>query len=224
MQALQGNNRIGKKGGKQRYHTHAKYVKLKALVLLPMVTDTDTKQGTSQHGPQVHTLQVSTWHQTGRTSWYTQGQGCHSEEPRNAGRNRPRGTLCNSTGTNAESCAREGKLLAVTEVSLLKRTEALCQPARLTGACSVPCLQRRLPEAWIVLTRSPVNWSREVITPHWPAASGPCQDTALPVKGEAVWETEGTAQPASRDSFGSAKEQPHHHSWTGHQTEEAKLV
>lgn len=60
MQALQVNNRKGKKGGKQRYYTHAKYIKVKALVILPRVTDTDTKQGTSLHGPQVHTLQVST--------------------------------------------------------------------------------------------------------------------------------------------------------------------
>lgn len=184
MQALQGNNRRGKKGGKQRYHPHTKYVKVKASVLPPRVTGTDTKQGASQHEPQVHTPQASMWHQTDRTSWYTQGQSCHSEGPRNARRNRPRGTLCNSTGTNAESCAREGELLAVTEVSLLKRTEALCQPAHQTGACSVPCLQRRLPGAWTVLTRSTANWSKEAITPHRPAASGAHQDTALPVQGE----------------------------------------
>lgn len=136
------------------------------------------------HGAQVHTLQASTWHQTGWTSWYTQGQGCHSEGPRNAWRNRPRGTLCNSTGTNAEFCSREGKLLAVTEVSLLKRTKATCQPASWTGARSMLCVHRGLPEAWIVLTRSPANWSREVTILHWPAPIGPHQNTALPVQGE----------------------------------------
>lgn len=44
-------------------------------VLLLQVTDTDSKQGTSQHGPWVHAHQVFIWHQTERTSWYLQGQG-----------------------------------------------------------------------------------------------------------------------------------------------------
>lgn len=56
MQALQVSNRRSKKGGKQRYYTHAKYIKVKALVLLTRVTDADTRQGTSQHGPLVYTL------------------------------------------------------------------------------------------------------------------------------------------------------------------------
>lgn len=47
MQALQVNNRRGKKWGKKRYDTHAKHVTVKALVLLPGITDTDSKQGTS---------------------------------------------------------------------------------------------------------------------------------------------------------------------------------
>lgn len=66
-QALQVNNRRGKKGCKQRVRCTCKDIKAKALAFLLQVTNIDHKQGTSQHGPQLHAHQVFIRHQTGRT-------------------------------------------------------------------------------------------------------------------------------------------------------------
>lgn len=49
-----------KKGVSKEHEAHAKHIKVKALVLLIQVTDTNNKQGISQHGPWLHPHQVFT--------------------------------------------------------------------------------------------------------------------------------------------------------------------
>lgn len=57
------------------------------------------------------------------------------------------------------------QLLAVREVSLLRRTKPLCPPASWTGACSVPCLQRAARSLDCV-NKEPSQLIKEVIVPH----------------------------------------------------------
>ena len=50
MQAFQVNNRRGKQGVSKEYDAHIKHIKVKALVLLIQVTDTDKAHDSMDHG------------------------------------------------------------------------------------------------------------------------------------------------------------------------------
>lgn len=241
MQALQVNIRRAKKGGKQRYYIHAKYVKWRHRYFFPgCLTQTlNNVHPSMDHRCTLfrfpHDIKLGGPADTLKGRAATQGD---LEMPGKTGQGEP---YAIQKGQNAESCGREGKFLAATEVSLLKRTKALCQTASSTGALSAEMAARSLDcvnkEPWQLIKgrdRSPLA------SIHW-TTSGYCspspgrtlinqrefskrQPTPLGMKHLTCGKSWGNrlAQPESRDSIGSTKQQPHHHSWRGHLTEEAK--